>query len=377
MLGEGGQADGCTSGFPSIERMERVIDNQIAGAVWNQSAIFPGTSFNCTGIIQNLTFGANLLNGTIFPEFQLWNPRGNNNSYDFVKRITFNESNQILPFIYQLNGTSILFEEGDVLGFYQPSRDDSRSRIQLAVRMPQPVQTMYTRDGNLNTDFNASGNSLPRNPMVSVVTGETVIAPPLMRLITYILNSDPPNCASGFMSLETLETLVGQGDTGRLVNRDIRQQITPDINFTCDGVITKWIVGGLWVDNSAPIPGPELQLWRKTTSNTYTKINGTFVTSSVNSDNGIFSSSSFSPIPFQAGDILGIFVPRLGSTRLKLRFEIFHGPLNYYTVISPSTASTSPHTEFQLSGFSSSEVYRPLVSVEICELTHSYMHNMV
>ena len=179
------------------------------------------------------------------------------------------------------------------------------------------------------------------------------------------------------MSLETLETLVGQGDIGRLVNRDTRQQITPDINFTCDGVITKWIVGGFWVDNSALIPGPELQLWRKTTSNNYTKINGTFVTSSVNSDNGIFSSSSFSPIPFQAGDILGIFVPCLGSTRLRLRSELSCGPLNYYTVISPSTASTSPHTEFQLSGSSSSEVYRPLVSVEICELTHSYMHNMV
>ena len=185
MLGEGGQADGCTSGFPSIERIERVIDNQIAGAVWNKSAIFPGTSFNCTGIIQNVTFGANLINGTVFPELQLWRPRENSNCYDFVKRITFNESNQISSLIYQLNGTSIPFEEGDVLGFYQPSKDDSRSRIQLAVLMPQPVQTMYTRDGNLNTAFSASKNSLPRNPMVSVVTGETDITPPLMRLITY------------------------------------------------------------------------------------------------------------------------------------------------------------------------------------------------
>ena len=128
-------------------------------------------------------------------------------------------------------------------------------------------------------------------------------------------------------------------------------------------------MGGFWVDNSALIPGPELQLWRKTTSNTYTKINGAFVTSSVNSDNGIFNSSSFSPIPFQAGDVLEIFVPRLGSTRLRLRFELPHAPLNYYTVISPSTASTSPHTKLQLTGFSSSEVYLPLVSVEICELT--------
>ena len=188
MLGKGGQVDGCTNGFPSIERMERVIDNQIAGAVWNQLAIFPGTSFNCTGIIQNLTFGANFLSaGTIFPELQLWRPRsGNSNNYVFVKRITFNKNNQISSLIYQLNGTSIPFKEGDVLGFYQPSRNDSRSRIQLAVRMPQPVQTMYTRDGNLSTDFIASGNSSARNPMVSVVTGETVITPPLMRLITYI-----------------------------------------------------------------------------------------------------------------------------------------------------------------------------------------------
>ena len=176
------------------------------------------------------------------------------------------------------------------------------------------------------------------------------------------------------MSLETLQTLVGLGDIGRLVIRGIHQQITPDINFTCDGVITKWLVGGGWVNDSSLIPGPELQLWRKTTINTYTKINGTFVTSSVSSDNGIFNDSSFSPIPFQAGDILGIFVPRSGSTRLRLRFELSRGPLNYYTVISPSTANTSPHTEFQLSDFTTSQVYRPLVSVEICELTHFYIH---
>ena len=184
LLGEGGQADGCTSGFPSIERMERVRDHQVAGAPWDQSAIFPDTSFNCTGTIRNLTFGANnRSSGTVFPELQLWRPSGNSNNYDFVRRITFNESNQIFSLIYQLNGTSIPFEEGDVLGFYQPSRDDSKSRIQLAVRMPQPVQTMYRRGGNMSTVFTASGDSLPRNPMVSVVTGETVLTPLLVRLL--------------------------------------------------------------------------------------------------------------------------------------------------------------------------------------------------
>ena len=61
------------------------------------------------------------------------------------------------------------------------------------------------------------------------------------------------------MSLETLQTLVGLGDIGRLVNRDTRQQIAPSINFTCNGVITNWIVGGFWVNNLALISGPELQ----------------------------------------------------------------------------------------------------------------------
>ena len=45
----------------------------------------------------------------------------------------------------------------------------------------QPVQTVYKRDG---TVFNASGDSLPWNPMVSVVTGETVIIPhPIVRVL--------------------------------------------------------------------------------------------------------------------------------------------------------------------------------------------------
>ena len=52
---------------------------------------------------------------------------------------------------------------------------------------------------------------------------------------------------------------MGLGDIGRLINRDTRQQIAPDINFTCNGVITNWIVGGFWVNNSALISGPELQ----------------------------------------------------------------------------------------------------------------------
>ena len=63
-------------------------------------------------------------------------------SYGGPKEIMTLWRNWIFSQTYQLNGTSIPFEEGDVLGFHQPSKDDSRLRIHLAVLMPQPVQTM-------------------------------------------------------------------------------------------------------------------------------------------------------------------------------------------------------------------------------------------
>ena len=53
-----------------------------------------------------------------------------------------------------------------------------------------------------------------------------------------------------------------------------RQQITPDIRFTCDGMITKWIIGAYMAGGSF---NPELQVWRNIGNDVYQKINGTFI----------------------------------------------------------------------------------------------------
>ena len=50
-----------------------------------------------------------------------------------------------------------------------------------------------------------------------------------------------------------------------------RQQITPDIRFTCDRMITKWIVGANMAGGSF---NPELQVWRNIGNDVYQKING-------------------------------------------------------------------------------------------------------
>ena len=176
------------------------------------------------------------------------------------------------------------------------------------------------------------------------------------------------------MSNETLRSLLGLEGVGRLEGRLRRQQITPDINFTCDGVITKWIIGAVRVDNPSLVPGPELQLWRNTGNGTYVKINGTLVTSETSSSSLIYENSSFSPIPFQAGDVLGIFVPPWLVSSLRLRSEAEYGPLNYF-IATEEDARMSPYDEVQLFNLSS-DTYHPLVSLEICELKSCTLYHL-
>ena len=54
--------------------------------------------------------------------------------------------------------------------------------------------------------------------------------------------ADPPVCGCGFMSVERMRILLGWETVGSATNPDQRQQIIPDIKFTCDGMITKWII---------------------------------------------------------------------------------------------------------------------------------------
>ena len=78
------------------------------------------------------------------------------------------------------------------------------------------------------------------------------------------------------MNLTTISTVLGFGELGRLVGYTQRQQITPNMTFTCEGMITKWIIGAFLGRNSAFYP--ELQIWRNIGNDTYKKINGTFIT---------------------------------------------------------------------------------------------------
>ena len=131
----------------------------------------------------------------------------------------------------------------------------------------------------------------------------------------------PPGCGHGFMSVERMRILLGLDSVGNEVTNNGRQQSTPDMKFTCDGIITKWIIGARWSQESDDTLYPELQLWREIGNYTYQKINGTFITIETRSNDGVYEYDNFPPIPFQAGDILGVFIPLVNDSRLTFKSE--------------------------------------------------------
>ena len=169
------------------------------------------------------------------------------------------------------------------------------------------------------------------------------------------------------MSVERMRLLLNVDSTGS-TNSQIsqRQQLTPDMIFTCDGLITKWIIGADWNGGFDDKQYPEIQIWRNSGNDIYQKINGTFIEIPTQSDNLIYEYDNFSPIPIQAGDILGVFIPLSDKSRLRLLSERPGTPINYYLTTN-ATATESPYDVIDTRAIQpvTSGRYHPMVSVEI------------
>ena len=173
--------------------------------------------------------------------------------------------------------------------------------------------------------------------------------------------SDTAGCDCGFMSRERMRILLGLETVGARMFTERRQQITPDITFTCDGHITKWIVGANWADTRSLYP--ELQVWRNVGNDVYHKINGTVISIAAESPTRIYEYDNFSPIPVLAGDILGVFIPETSRNKLLLWSERENGPSVFF--VSTDSATVSSIDLLQRMPPLPSTSYFPLVTVEI------------
>ena len=137
--------------------------------------------------------------------------------------------------------------------------------------------------------------------------------------------------------------------------RDNQQRLFPNITFTCNGFITKWIVGA---DHEAENDNelPELQIWRNTGGTSYTKANFSQLPS--NTLNGTVAEYNLStPLEFQEGDILGVYQPKHDKSELVVYYQERDGPVNYEegNIARSTVTLDTSHSEYDY----------PLVTVEI------------
>ena len=112
-----------------------------------------------------------------------------------------------------------------------------------------------------------------------------------------------------------------------MVDRDRDQRLFPDIHFTCNGFITKWIIGVEDTGNSMDSQ-PELQIWRNSGGMSYVKTNFSLPSGSPSSNN-VFEYIPNPAIEFQNGDILGVYQPRTENSELVVYYQRRDGPVNY------------------------------------------------
>ena len=175
MLTGRSEADDCTSGFMSRDRMSTVLDNYVVAAPNDRQAIVPEINFTCDGSIQSWIFGAQwrgMEDAFSDLELQIWRS-SEDGSYTKVGSTTIITGEDTTRLYQYPLDYPLPFLAGDILGFYQPDSSGSQLRLQLAVRV-EPLQRVYFRNDNPDSQFLIDDNSdtSSRNVLVSIETSE-------------------------------------------------------------------------------------------------------------------------------------------------------------------------------------------------------------
>ena len=133
------------------------------------------------------------------------------------------------------------------------------------------------------------------------------------------------DCTDGFPTLFHIDKVSGNT---KLETKEKRQVVIPDINFSCNGTITRWIVGAKWEGKTNTYT--ELQIWRRiSTTNQYMKVNGINITVSGENASGVYELET--SLAFQEGDVLGYFQPKHSKSQLHLYLEKSKRITTYHT----------------------------------------------
>ena len=300
------------------KRAEKITSGNIVSEnkLDSELRVVPGLNFTCSGTITSLLLGVDVRtvdgNRVEYPEVQIWRRTGQfpivGTRFSRIKRanIVVTSGNSSSDGVLQYNLTTpISFQSGDVLGMYQHAENDSVVRLFYVNDTNAPVIEHVDNFGNIGTVFeNFAPDLSSHHVLILPITGIIIIS------IHYAcmhknFNADPAGCTgTNFLTPEELRQRTLEVNINSVVVRDQQQRVFPDITFTCNGSITKWIVGAGTGGGSSP--PSELQIWRRTGQD-YTKVGSTQLTAQNPNDSNVYEYIPSSLLGFQEGDILGVY----------------------------------------------------------------------
>ena len=143
--------------------------------------------------------------------------------------------------------------------------------------------------------------------------------------------------------------------------RQHQQRIIPGINFTCNGTLTKWIIGARRRLTQPTNPQYlQLQIWRQQGySNTYDRTTFSNITAlNTTDDLNVYEYVPNPPLEFRANDILGLYYPPFSDTEVVVYYQWRGGPQNFRHL-----DQDSPLTNTSAPGGGGNDL--PLVAVEV------------
>ena len=154
----------------SVDRIRAVLNHGLSYLELfyynSRQAIIPGINFTCNGNIRSWIFGARWQGGSpeavSYTELQIWRSSGNG-SYTKVGKTTIMIEETGTGQLYQYPLSPPLpFQEGDILGYYQPS--ESKRRFGLLFESKYGHREYYTGEDSAASHFNISDSLISSTP---------------------------------------------------------------------------------------------------------------------------------------------------------------------------------------------------------------------
>ena len=134
-------------------------------------------------------------------------------------------------------------------------------------------------------------------------------------------------CTRGFMHLDLLTERATKLEASESTNKlDAQLCIVPDVSFNCDGRLTSVFLGATInaasISKGSDVLYPEIQIWRLNSMNStrqdsqQIRLNpGDF------SREGVLKYNLDLPMPFQSGDVLGVYQPPRSSSAVTVFYH--------------------------------------------------------